>query len=85
VRAGVDRIMLDNMDGPAIRAALPLIPAHIETEASGGVSLANIRELALAAGSASGGGGRKLDFISVGRLTHSAPTADFSMIFSPDA
>ncbi|MDR1124980.1 MAG: carboxylating nicotinate-nucleotide diphosphorylase [Deltaproteobacteria bacterium] len=83
VRAGVDRIMLDNMDGPAIGAALPLIPAHIETEVSGGVSLANIRELALAAGSASAGGGRKLDFISVGRLTHSAPAADFSMIFSP--
>lgn len=78
VRAGADRIMLDNMDGPAIRAALPLIPAHIETEVSGGVSLENIRELALAASASS----RKLDFISVGRLTHSAPTADFSMIFS---
>ena len=82
VRAGADRIMLDNMDGPGIRAALPLIPAHIETEVSGGVNLENIRELALAASSAASG--RGLDFISVGRLTHSAPTSDFSMIFSLD-
>ena len=72
VAAGVDRVMLDNMDMPALAEALPAIPSAIEAEISGGVTLENIRSLALASP-------RRPDFISVGRLTHSAPTADFSM------
>lgn len=72
ISAAADRIMLDNMDVSQLAAALPLIPQHIEAEISGGVTLNNIRELALA-------GTRRADFISVGRLTHSAPAADFSM------
>ena len=72
VLAAADRIMLDNMDVAGLAAALPLIPAQSEAEISGGVTLENIRDLALA-------GTRRADFISVGRLTHSAPAADFSM------
>ncbi|ABB38628.1 nicotinate-nucleotide pyrophosphorylase [Oleidesulfovibrio alaskensis G20] len=75
VACNVDRIMLDNMDADGLAAALPLIPDHIETEASGGVTLETIRVLAQASS-------RRLDFISVGRLTHSAPSADFSMRIS---
>ncbi len=75
VACAVDRIMLDNMDVSALAAALPLIPPHIEAEASGGVTLENIQTLASASS-------RRLDFISVGRLTHSAVAADFSMRIS---
>ena len=77
VLCGVSRIMLDNMfekGGTALmRESLDLIPPHIEVEISGGVTLENIGEIARAHGK------RKADFISVGRLTHSAPAADFSM------
>ena len=66
------RIMMDNMDTATLAEALPLVPAGIETEISGNVRLDTIRELALS-------GSRRADFISVGRLTHSAPAADFSM------
>lgn len=73
----VDRIMLDNMTAGLMRAALALIPRSIETETSGGVTLESIRALALVAE-------RGPDFISVGRLTHSAPVADFSMRISKE-
>jgi nicotinate-nucleotide pyrophosphorylase (carboxylating) len=66
---GVDRIMLDNMAPEELAGALARVPAGIETEVSGGVSLENIRTIAEAGP----------DFVSVGRLTHSAPAADFSM------
>ncbi|MDR1776859.1 MAG: carboxylating nicotinate-nucleotide diphosphorylase [Desulfovibrio sp.] len=74
VAANVERIMMDNMTPELLVQALGLVrsaPHRIETEASGGVSLENIRRLALLE--------PKPDFISVGRLTHSAPAADFSM------
>ena len=74
VRAGADRIMLDNMDLAGMAQALALIPPRIETEVSGGVSLDNIRAIADLSP-------RGPDFISVGRLTHSAPAADFSLRF----
>ena len=67
------RILLDNMGSAELRNVLPLIPPEIEAEISGGVTLENIRELALSSRE------RPADFISVGRLTHSAPSADFSM------
>jgi nicotinate-nucleotide pyrophosphorylase (carboxylating) len=63
------RIMLDNMTMDQMREALSLIPSEIETELSGGVSLEALPEL----------GALGADFISVGRITHSAPYADFSM------
>jgi len=72
-RCDIKRIMLDNMDHDAIREALPLIPDSIETEISGNITLENIRSY----------GELGADFISVGRLTHSAPSSDFSMQFIP--
>jgi nicotinate-nucleotide pyrophosphorylase (carboxylating) len=66
------RIMFDNMDEGAMRKALALVPRGIETEISGGVTLDNIGALARLGA----------DFISVGRITHSAPAADFSMRIS---
>jgi nicotinate-nucleotide pyrophosphorylase (carboxylating) len=73
--SGVERVMLDNMDIPALAAALPLVPPQTEAEISGGVTLENIRALALSSP-------RRPDCISVGRITHSAPAADFSMSIS---
>lgn len=70
--AGVDRIMLDNMSLPEIRDAVKLIRAHTEPpeiEASGGVSLQGVRELAETG----------VDLISIGALTHSAPALDVSL------
>lgn len=72
VHCAVERIMLDNMTPEMLDSALALVPAHIETEISGGVTLESIRKLAA-------GGLRHPTFISVGRITHSAPVADFSM------
>lgn len=66
---GVDRIMLDNFTPEEIRTALPLIPKTIETEASGGITEANIRAYAETG----------IDFISVGSLTHSVKSMDMSL------
>ncbi len=64
------RIMFDNMERETMRQALAMVPPGIETEVSGGVD-----EQALAAIGAAGP-----DFVSVGRITHSARSADFSML-----
>lgn len=69
----VQRIMLDNMDTPTMKQALDGIPESIEVEMSGNVTLETIHSIARIEGK------RKPNFISVGRLTHSAPAADFSM------
>lgn len=68
------RIMLDNMDAAGLTAALAMIPEGIETEISGGVSLETLPAL----------GRLGADFVSVGRITHSAPTADVSMQIAKD-
>lgn len=73
VACRVDRIMLDNMTPDMLPEALEMIPSFIETESSGGVSLDTIRAYATVSTV------RKPDFISVGRITHSAVTADLSM------
>ncbi len=65
----VDRIMLDNMDPEMMRIAVQIADRHIPLEASGNVSLANVRQIAETG----------VDFISSGALTHSAPTLDISM------
>ncbi len=70
-----ERIMLDNMSLELLKKTLPIIPADIEAEISGNVSIETIRSLALVCSE------RRPDFISVGKITHSAPTADFSMRF----
>ncbi len=72
--------MLDNMPivgeigGDNLISCLPLIPKEIEAEISGGINYENIRDYALCEGSS-----RRADYISVGRLTHSAISADFSL------
>ncbi|WP_273522820.1 carboxylating nicotinate-nucleotide diphosphorylase [Mailhella massiliensis] len=73
VESRPDRILLDNMNAALLAEVLPLIPRDMEAEISGGVTLETIRDLALACRE------RPADFISVGRITHSAPSADFSM------
>lgn len=72
VHANADRIMLDNMSNEQLKEALGLIPEEIEAEVSGNVSLETIGDIARI-------GPRHPNFISVGRITHSAPAADFSM------
>lgn len=74
VRAGVERIMLDNMDLDLLREALSRIPRGVESEVSGGVSLETCAQIAAL----------NPDFVSVGRLTHSAPAADFSMLLNDE-
>lgn len=69
VVGGVDRIMLDNFTPERIKAALPLIPSGIETEASGGITMDTIRSFAETG----------VQFISVGALTHSAKSLDLSL------
>lgn len=70
---GADIILLDNMDLLSIRKAVDLIKGRALIEVSGGVTLANVREIA-AAGP---------DLISIGALTHSAPAANLSMDIVP--
>lgn len=65
----VDRIMLDNFELPLLTEAVQHINGRFETEASGGVDLQTIRDIALTG----------VDFISVGALTHSATSLDLSL------
>jgi len=66
---GIDRIMLDNFQPSEIKRLMPLIPNHIETEASGGITIDTIRAYAETG----------VQFISVGALTHSAGSLDLSL------
>lgn len=72
---GVDYILLDNMNLAELTEAVTLRGEHAkpQLEASGGVTLATLREIA-----ATG-----VDFISVGALTHSAPALDIGLDFEP--
>ena len=65
----VDRIMLDNFTPEEIKEALPLIPKHFETEASGGITEDTIRAYAETG----------IQYISVGALTHSVKSLDMSL------
>jgi nicotinate-nucleotide pyrophosphorylase (carboxylating) len=78
IEAGADRLLLDNMDPDRLRRAVATRDERgegggPELEASGGVTLANVAEVA-----ATG-----VDFISVGALTHSAPNLDVSLDLEP--
>jgi nicotinate-nucleotide pyrophosphorylase (carboxylating) len=66
---GAERIMLDNMSPAAMREAVGAVAGRAEVEASGGVTLANVREVALTG----------VDVISVGAITHSANWFDVSL------
>ncbi len=68
--AGAPRLLLDNMTVEQLRAAVIQVAGRAELEASGNVTLENIRARALSG----------VDFISMGALTHSAPALDLSMI-----
>ena len=74
IEGGADVILLDNMSVADIRAALQVIDCRALVEASGGVTLDNVEEIARTG----------VDFISVGRLTHSAPALDISLEITPD-
>ena len=65
---GVDRIMLDNFSVDATRAAVELIGGRFETESSGGITLATVRDYAECG----------VDYVSVGALTHSVKCLDLS-------
>lgn len=69
VRAGAECILLDNMTAGEIREALDLIAGRAAAEASGGVTLETVREIALTG----------VQFISVGALTHSARAVDLNL------
>jgi nicotinate-nucleotide pyrophosphorylase (carboxylating) len=76
LEAGADRLLLDNMDPPALEAAVAArndAGSGAGLEASGGVDLESV-----AAVSATG-----VEYISVGAITHSAPTLDLSMLLEP--
>ena len=71
--AGATHLLLDNMDPDMLRRAVELVGARVPTEASGGVTLETIR------GKAETG----VTYVSVGRITQSAPAADIGLDFSP--
>ncbi|MDM7955374.1 carboxylating nicotinate-nucleotide diphosphorylase [Blastomonas sp.] len=70
--AGATHLLLDNMAPATLRGAVTLVGGRVPCEASGGVTLHTIRAIAEAG----------VDFISVGRLTQSAPAADVGLDFS---
>lgn len=67
--AGADAVLLDNMDILDLRKTVEAVAGRAKTEASGGITLDNLRAVALTG----------VDFISVGALTHSAPSADIAL------
>jgi nicotinate-nucleotide pyrophosphorylase (carboxylating) len=69
--AGATHLLLDNMGIQTLREAVGLVAKRVPTEASGGVRLDTIRAIAETG----------VDFISVGRLTQSAPAADIGLDF----
>ncbi len=70
--AGADRLLLDNMDVPTLKAAVALVAGRVPTEASGGVRLDTIRAIAETG----------VTYISVGRITQSAPAADVGLDYA---
>jgi nicotinate-nucleotide pyrophosphorylase (carboxylating) len=70
--AGADRLLLDNMDPAQLREAVRLVGGRVPLEASGGVTLETIRFLAETG----------VNFISVGRITQSAPAVDIGLDYA---
>jgi nicotinate-nucleotide pyrophosphorylase (carboxylating) len=73
VAAGAPRLLLDNMSPAQMRAIVERVGDRAELEASGGVDLETIRDVAETG----------VQFISVGALTHSAPSLDLSLLLEP--
>jgi nicotinate-nucleotide pyrophosphorylase (carboxylating) len=74
LEAGADRLLLDNMPPPVLREAVALVAGSVPLEASGGVTLETIRAIAETG----------VNFISVGRITQSAPAVDIGLDYSID-
>lgn len=72
--AGADRLLLDNMDPDTLRRAVELVAGRVPLEASGGITLETIRSIAETG----------VDYISVGRITQSAPAVDIGMDYAID-
>ncbi|WP_209308248.1 carboxylating nicotinate-nucleotide diphosphorylase [Sphingomonas corticis] len=70
--AGATHLLLDNMPPPVLRGAVTLVGGRVPTEASGGVTLDTIRAIAETG----------VTYVSVGRLTQSAPAADIGLDFN---
>jgi nicotinate-nucleotide pyrophosphorylase (carboxylating) len=70
--AGADRLLLDNMKPDTLREAVTLVAGRVPLEASGGVNLDTIRAIAETG----------VDYISVGRITQSAPAVDIGLDYS---
>jgi len=70
--AGATHLLLDNMPPDILRGAVALVDGRVPTEASGGVSLDTIRAIAESG----------VTYVSVGRLTQSAPAADIGLDFA---
>ena len=70
--AGADRLLLDNHSVPELNAAVKTVAGRAELEASGGVTLDSLREIALTG----------VDYISTGSLTKDIKAIDLSMIFN---
>jgi len=73
IGAGATHLLLDNMDAPTLREAVALVAGRVPTEASGGVTLETIRAKAETG----------VTYVSVGRITQSAPAADVGLDFIP--
>jgi nicotinate-nucleotide pyrophosphorylase (carboxylating) len=71
--AGAPRLLLDNMTPAQLRQAVAHVAGRAELEASGGVTLQTLQEVASTG----------VDFVSVGALTHSAPALDLSLLLTP--
>ena len=69
--AGADIILLDNMSYDELRQSVELINGRSSTEASGGITMETVREVAETG----------VDYISIGALTHSAPSVDIGFNF----
>jgi len=70
--AGADRLLLDNMPPAMLREAVALVAGRVPLEASGGVTLETIRAIAETG----------VDYISVGRITQSAPAVDIGLDYA---
>ncbi|HUV75377.1 MAG TPA: nicotinate-nucleotide diphosphorylase (carboxylating), partial [Dehalococcoidales bacterium] len=71
--AGADIIMLDNMSPEEMHRVVSLLPSQVKVEASGGITLANVRQAATTG----------VNLISIGALTHSPKALDINLEFDP--
>jgi nicotinate-nucleotide pyrophosphorylase (carboxylating) len=73
LEAGAEHLLLDNMTPAQLGDVVARVGGRARLEASGGVTLETVREIA----------GTGVDFVSVGALTHSAPALDLSLLLEP--